>query len=49
MRQLKIPAIWRRALIVAIPKPEKPLVDSKTYRPSITAVHPHVNCSIKLF
>ena len=23
MRQLKIPKIWRRALIVAIPKPEK--------------------------
>ena len=25
MRQLKIPKIWRRALVVAIPKPEKPL------------------------
>jgi len=29
MRQLK----WRRALIVAIPKPEKPLGDPKSYRP----------------
>ena len=25
MRQLKIPMIWRRALIAAIPKPEKPI------------------------
>jgi len=33
MRQLKIPNIWRRALIVAIPKPEKPLGDAKSYRP----------------
>jgi len=33
MRQIKIPKIWRRALIVAIPKPEKPLEDPKSYRP----------------
>ena len=33
MRQLKIPKIWRRALVVAIPKPEKPLRDPKSYRP----------------
>ena len=33
MRQLKIPNIWRRALIVAIPKPEKPLGHPKSYRP----------------
>jgi len=33
MRQLKIPKIWRRALVVAIPKPEKPLGDPKSYRP----------------
>jgi len=33
MRQLKIPKIWRRALIVAIPTPEKPLGDPKNYRP----------------
>jgi len=33
MRQLKIPKIWRRSLIVAIPKPEKPLGDPKSYRP----------------
>jgi len=30
MRQ---PKIWRRALVVAIPKPEKPLGDPKSYRP----------------
>jgi len=33
MRQLKIPKIWRRVLIVAVPKPEKPLGDPKSYRP----------------
>jgi len=33
MPQLKIPRIWRRTLVVAIPKPEKPLEDPKTYRP----------------
>jgi len=33
MRQLKIPKIWRRALVVAIPKPETPLGDPKSYRP----------------
>ena len=33
MRQLKIPKIWRRALVVAIPKPEKPLGDPTGYRP----------------
>jgi len=33
MCQLKIPKIWRRALVVAIPKPEKPLGDPKSYRP----------------
>jgi len=33
MRQLKIPKIRRRALVVAIPKPEKPLGDPKSYRP----------------
>ena len=33
MCQLKIPKIWRKALIVAIPKPEKPLGDPKSYRP----------------
>jgi len=30
MCQLKIPKIWRRALIVAIPKPEKPPWDPKS-------------------
>jgi len=33
MHQLKIPKIWGRALVVAIPKPEKPLGDPKSYRP----------------
>jgi len=33
MRQLKIPKIWRIALIVVIPKPEKPLGDPKSYPP----------------
>jgi len=35
MRQLKIPKFWRRALIVAIPKPEKPLEGggARSYRP----------------
>ena len=33
MRQLKIPKILRRALIVAIPKPENPLGNPKSYRP----------------
>jgi len=32
MLQLKIPKIWRRALVFAIPKPEKPLGDPKSYR-----------------
>ena len=33
MRQLKIPKIWRRALVLATPKPEKPLGDPKSYHP----------------
>ena len=33
LRQLKIPKIWRRALVVAIPKPKKPVEDPKSYRP----------------
>jgi len=33
MCQLKIPKIWRRALIVGIPNPEMPLGDPKSYRP----------------
>jgi len=33
MRLLKNPKILRRALVVAIPKPEKPLGDPKSYRP----------------
>jgi len=33
MRQLKTPKIWRRALILAFPKPERALGDSKSYCP----------------
>ena len=30
---LKIPKVWRRALVVAIPEPKKPVEDPKSYRP----------------
>ena len=33
LRQLKIPKVWRRALVVPIPKPNKPVQDPKSYRP----------------
>ena len=33
MHHLKLPKIWRRALVVAIPKPMKPLGEAKSYRP----------------
>ena len=33
MHQLKLPKIWRRALVVAIPKPMKPPGEAKRYRP----------------
>ena len=33
LRRLKIPKIWRRALVVTIPKPAKPVGDPKSYRP----------------
>jgi len=33
MRQLKIPKIWRKSLVIASPKPEKPLGVPKNYRP----------------
>jgi len=33
MRQLKIAKIWRRALVVPIPKPEKSLGNPNSYRP----------------
>ena len=32
LRQLKIPKVWRKALIVAIPKPSKTVEDPKSYR-----------------
>ena len=33
LRRLKIPKIWRRALVVAIPKPGKSVGDPKSYQP----------------
>ena len=33
LHRLKIPKIWRRALVVTIPKPAKPMGDPKSYRP----------------
>ena len=33
LHHLKIPKIWRRALVVAVPKPSKPVEDPKSYRP----------------
>jgi len=33
MLQLKIPRIWGRALVVTVPKPNKPLGNSKSFRP----------------
>ena len=33
IRRLRIPKIWRRAVIIAIPKPNKPINDPKSYRP----------------
>ena len=32
LRQLKIPKVWRRALVVAIPKPKKSVENPKSYR-----------------
>ena len=32
LRRLEIPKIWRRALVVAIPKPAKPVGDPKNYQ-----------------
>ena len=33
LHHLKIPKIWTRALVVAVPKPSKPVEDPKSYRP----------------
>ena len=32
LRHQEIPQVWRRALVVAIPKPKKPVEDLKSYR-----------------
>ena len=37
---LKIPKIWRRALVVAIPKPARPVGDPKSYRRYLCSVSP---------
>ena len=42
LRRLKISKIWRRALVVAIPKPGKPVGNPKSYRPiSLLCVLPY--------
>ena len=33
LRQLKIPKVWRRALVIAIPKTSKSVEDKQSYRP----------------
>ena len=33
LKELKIPKVWRRALVIAIPKPGKPVGDPKCYLP----------------
>ena len=33
LHQLRISKVWRRAFVVAIPKPKKPVEDPKSYRP----------------
>ena len=33
LHHLKIPKIWRRALVLAVPKPLKPVEDPRSYRP----------------
>ena len=40
LRRLKIPKIWRKAIVVAIPKPAKPVGDPKSYRPISLALCP---------
>ena len=43
LRQLKISKVWRRALVVAIPKPLKPVEDPKSYRPIYLPCVPYKN------
>ena len=43
MRQLKIPKIWRRAQVVAVPKPEKPLGIQRASIPYLCCVFPLKN------
>ena len=33
LRHLKIPKVWRRVVVVAIPKPKKPVQNPKSYHP----------------
>ena len=49
--RLKIPKIWRRALVVAMPKPTKLVGDTKSYRPISLLCVPYkileIHCSQK--
>ena len=47
--QLRIPKVWRRSLMVAIPKPNKPLNDAKSYRPISLFCIPSTRSSRGLF
>ena len=40
MRLLKIPKIWRRALVVAIPRPKNPPGEAKSIDLSVFAICP---------
>ena len=40
LRRLKIPKIWRRALVIAISKPTKPVGDTKSHRRYLCSVSP---------
>ena len=40
LRRLKIPKIWRRALVVAIPKPKKPVRDQRVIERYLCSVSP---------
>ena len=46
LHHLKIPKIWRRALVVAVSKPSKPVEDPRSYRPiSLLCVSYKILCS----
>ena len=41
LNRLKIPKIWRRALVVVIPKSMKPVAPPKSYRPISLLIYSH--------